>query len=94
MSVYLRFHNLRAAYRALTCGDPKAGRLALEDLASFCRADQSCVVVGKDGRVDTHATAVAEGRREVFLKIQQMLNLTDEQLLRLRSDEEIDDGTS
>lgn len=90
MSQYLRFFNLRAAFRALVGGDVTAGRLALEDLTEFCRADRSCVVVGKDGRVDTHATAVAEGRREVFLRIQQMLNLTDAQLLKLRTEDDIE----
>lgn len=92
MNQYLRFLNLRSAYRSLTAGDIKAGKLALDDLAEFCRADRSCVAIGKDGRVDTHATAVAEGRREAFLKIQQMLNLTDAQLLRLRLDDESDDA--
>jgi len=90
MSNYLRFFNLRAAYRALVAGDAQGGRMALDDLAEFCRADRSCVIFGKDGRVDTHATAVAEGRREVFLRIQQTLNLTDAQLLKLRHDEEIE----
>lgn len=91
MSVYLRFFNLRAAYRALRDGDTKGGRLALDDLAEFCRAESSCIVVAKDGRIDTHATAVAEGRREVFLRIQQMLGLTDAQLLKLRHNEDHDD---
>jgi hypothetical protein len=89
MSTYLRFHNLRKAFRALVGGDINAGQLALDDLSEFCRADRSCVIFGKDGRVDTHATAVAEGRREVFLRIQQMLNLTDSQLNKLRIEEEI-----
>lgn len=89
MSQYLRFFHLRKAFRALVGGNINAGRLALDDLSEFCRADRSCVVFGKDGRVDTHATAVAEGRREVFLRIQQMLNLTDAQLNKLRNDEEI-----
>lgn len=89
MSAYLRFLNMRKAFRALVGGDVNAGRLALDDLSEFCRADRSCVVFGKDGRVDTHATAVAEGRREVFLRIQQMLNLTDAQLNKLRNDEEL-----
>lgn len=80
---------MRKAFRALVGGDVNAGRLALDDLSEFCRADRSCVVFGKDGRVDTHATAVAEGRREVFLRIQQMLNLTDAQLNKLRNDEEL-----
>jgi len=92
-SNYLRFLNLRAAYRALVAepgkkADINAGRMAMEDLAEFCRADRSCVIFSKDGRVDTHATAVAEGRREVYLRIQQTLNLTDAQLLALRNQEE------
>lgn len=89
-SVYLKYWNLRAAFRALFARKPdtKAGFLALEDLAEFCRADRSCVQFGKDGRVDTHATAVAEGRREVYLRILQTLNLTDTQLLKLRTDDE------
>lgn len=88
MSLYIRFHNLRQAFRALVAGDVPRAALALDDLREFCRADVSCVVIGKDGRVDTHATAVAEGRREVYLRIQQMLDLTDAQLMRLRSEDE------
>lgn len=55
----------------------------LAELRHFCRADTSCVVFGRDGQVDTHATAVLEGRREVWLKITQTLNMTDEQLLQI-----------
>lgn len=89
-SLFVKFTNLRASFRALVKGEAKAGHLALDDLAEFCRADRSCIVVGKDGRVDTHATAVAEGRREVYLRILQHLNLTDAQLLRLRTEEDSD----
>lgn len=88
-SLFKKFTDLRASYRALRDGGHGSG-LALAELASFCHVDRSCVIVAKDGRVDTHATAVAEGRREVFLKIQQMLGLTDEQLLRLRTEDETD----
>lgn len=88
-SVFKRFTDLRASFRALRDGGPGSG-LALAELAQFCHVDRSCVIVAKDGRVDTHATAVAEGRRETFLKIQQMLALTDAQLLRLRTDDETD----
>jgi hypothetical protein len=42
------------------------------------------VVVGKDGRIDTHATVLAEGRREVWLRITETLNLTDAQLFKLK----------
>lgn len=61
------------------------GRAVLAHLATFCRADRSTLVVSPVTRtVDTHATMVAEGRREVFNKILQTLNITDEQLMRLR----------
>jgi hypothetical protein len=69
-------------------GDIENGRLAIENLREFCRADMSCIQPGADGRVDTYATAVNEGRREVYLKIQQMLNLTDEKIMEMRKREE------
>lgn len=46
----------------------------LQDLAKFCRANQSTF------HPDPRAHAVAEGRREVWLRIQQHLRLTDDQL--------------
>lgn len=49
----------------------------LRDLAKFCRADKSCF------HKDPRAHAVLEGRREVWLRIQQHLQLTDEQLWAL-----------
>lgn len=90
MSNYLRFWNLRNAYRAVfraESTDIRHTKPVLEDLREFCRADTSCVVVAKDGRIDTHATAVAEGRREVFLRIMQTLNLTDEVLQKMKESE-------
>lgn len=53
-------------------------QIALIDLASFCRANETCVVPG-----DRDRTLVLEGRREVWLRIQQHLNLTPEQLFML-----------
>lgn len=92
MSLYLKFFNLRAKFRALFWHGQRgkddanvAGVLA--NLREFCRADSSCVVIGKDGRVDTHATAVAEGRREVYLRITQTLNLSDETLAKMKEQE-------
>lgn len=55
-----------------------AGQRILADLRLFCRAEASCVVLGKDGRIDTHATAVAEGRREVWLRLIEHLYLDDQ----------------
>jgi hypothetical protein len=53
------------------------GQEVLKDLAHFCRACETCF--HKDPRVH----AVLEGRREVFLRIAQHLNLTTEQLFHL-----------
>lgn len=90
MSLFVKFWNLREHYRALfRAGSTREDhvRAVINDLRDFCRADSSCVVIGKDGRVDTHATAVAEGRREVFLRITQTLNLSDADLQRLKEQE-------
>lgn len=51
----------------------------LDDLRGFCRADRSC------WDPDPRVHAVMEGRREVWLRIQQHMELTEEQLLRLYS---------
>lgn len=53
------------------------GEEVLEDLAKFCRAHESTF------HQDPRAHAVAEGRREVWLRIQKHLNLSDDQLWKL-----------
>ena len=56
----------------------------LADLAQFCRAQETCVVVHPTTKqIDPLATAVLEGRREVWLRITKALFLTDRQLLTL-----------
>lgn len=91
MSLYLKFWNLRESFRKAFQRDeqpkPAAFVPILDDLREFCRADSTCIVIGKDGRVDTHATAVAEGRHEVYLRIMQTLNLSDETLQKLKEQE-------
>lgn len=82
IDLFTRFWNRRNNYRAVFHSE--AGLRVLADLREFCRADASCVVVAKDGKIDTHATVLAEGRREVWLRITETLNLTDEQLLKLK----------
>lgn len=72
------FQNRKRAYQ-LAFTSP-AGQQVLTDLASFCRAEETCVVPG-----DRDKTLVLEGRREVWLRIQQHLHLTDEQLVDLLS---------
>lgn len=70
---------LRGRKRAysLTFQSP-AGNEVLIDLAKFCRAAETCVVPG-----DNDLTRVLEGRREVWLRIQQQLNLSSEELFQL-----------
>lgn len=46
----------------------------LQDLAKFCRANESTFLP------DSRAHAVLEGRREVWLRIQNHLNLSTEEL--------------
>lgn len=53
------------------------GQRVLMDLATFCRANETCF------HPDPRKHAVAEGRREVWLRIQHHLNLSSEQLLAI-----------
>ncbi len=52
-----------------------SGKVILQDLATFCHAYRTVHVIG-----DTHGTAQLEGRRQVWLRIQEALRLTDEKL--------------
>jgi phage-related baseplate assembly protein len=54
-----------------------AGKAVLDDLAVFCRANETCVVPG-----DRDRTYVLEGRREVFLRIQAHLDLALDDLFQ------------
>lgn len=97
MSLFQHFYNLRNAFRqAFNEGRWKDddgtltvhAKAVLMDLRQFCRASETCVVVAKDGHIDTHATILAEGRREVLLRIQHYLNLDDDALMKLKGEDE------
>lgn len=91
MSLFLKYWTLRERFRDVFwhgVRKPEATKTVLDDLREFCRADTSCIVVAKDGHIDTHATAVAEGRREVYLRIMQQLNLSDEVLNKMKEHED------
>lgn len=60
----------------LMCLAP-ASQTALADLAVFCRANESCF------NPDPRVHAALEGRREVWLRIQQHIQLSPEQLSAL-----------
>lgn len=65
----------RAAY-VRTFQNP-AAQPVLEDLARFCRAAESTF------DTDPRVSAVLEGRREVWLRIQQHLRLSPEEVFQL-----------
>lgn len=64
-----------------------AGHKVLQDLAVFCRANETA---GVPGSPDLTWNAI--GRREVFLRIQQHLNLSPEDLARLYGGKSLNPG--
>jgi hypothetical protein len=59
-------------------------RVLMHDLGKFCYMNKTHVKVSKlSGRIDPIASAVAEGRREVYLRIIEILNFTDENALKM-----------
>ena len=67
----------RHAYRTTFKGP--LSEVVLKDLSRFCRAHESTF------QPDARAHAVAEGRREVWLRIQNHLQLSPDQLWELYS---------
>lgn len=74
----LQFLGIRQQSYKQAFGSP-AGQQVLEDLAKFCRANRT--VWHPDARMH----AVLTGRQEVWLRIQQHLNLPAETLFTLYS---------
>jgi len=60
------------------CFKSKSGQRVLADLKRFCHATMPTF-----SGEETHRTAFLEGRREVFLRIQHHLHISDEQLHKL-----------
>ncbi|WP_147400286.1 hypothetical protein [Achromobacter sp. K91] len=91
-----RMFRLRKAYAVLFKGEggmslESARAVVLADIARFSRADTSTVVVSPVSRVvDTHATMLAEGRREVHNRIKYYSRLTEDEIhnLKERANEE------
>lgn len=69
--------SIRRAY-CQVLGGP-SGQMVLADLAKFCRASETCY------DADPRMNAVLEGRREVWLRMQQHLRMTPEELFQLYS---------
>lgn len=71
--VFARKH----AYQLVFDKDNQAAKQVLKDLVRFCRANKTTF------HADPRAHAVLEGRREVWLRIQQHLQLAPEELFKL-----------
>lgn len=76
-----------AYHRVFDRNSPYAHEV-LADLARFCRAHESTF------HADARLHAVLEGRREVWLKIEKMLNLSPDELYTLHRVKEIGHETS
>ena len=84
-----RIQSRRLAWQRLMLAEK--GRLTpdaefvLKDLARFCRAHRSTAVFSAiRGAVDPIASARADGRREVYLRIVEHLHLDERFLVNLR----------
>lgn len=75
----LKFFSERKTAYQLAFGSA-GGRAVLDDLGVFCRARETCVIPG-----DRDRTYVLEGRREVYLRIRDYLDLTPDQLVALNT---------
>jgi hypothetical protein len=79
----------RIAWQQLMLGEggelsPNA-EIVLKDLARFCRAHRSTAVYSQiRGAMDPIASARADGRREVYLRIVENLHLDERFLTNLR----------
>jgi len=67
----------RRAYRLTFNKEDRADQEVLRDLAKFCFSTKTTF------NVDERKQTLAEGRREVWLRISQHLNLTEEELWEL-----------
>jgi hypothetical protein len=66
----------------------RAGEIVLADLKRFCRLESSTVTVSPVSRIiDPLAMALAEGRREVALRIVHYLNLDERTIARLNEND-------
>lgn len=67
------------AAQAILCnpdGSPNASaRILLKDLRVFCFVDCSSHAKGADGRTDVEATFVAEGRRQAYFRLLELMEM-------------------
>ena len=90
--IWRRLFARRDAYRRTFLdgeGNPSVfGKVVLTDLARFCKARSSTVYVSPiTKQIDPMAMAMAEGRREVWNRLQSFLQISDKELSQLNDTE-------
>lgn len=98
-SMFVRWWNLRESYRALfirNAAEERHQRDVMKDLREYCNHGTLPIATSKDGVTDMYQTGKLHGRQEVLLYLQQILDLDDATLLRMKEmeDEQGTDGTS
>jgi hypothetical protein len=86
-----RLRRRKYAYRRMFLGEDGLnadGEIVLADLAKFCRANSSTAMVSPVSRsVDPIAMAMAEGRREVWLRIMAHLHVDERVVFNLNEED-------
>lgn len=75
----------------LACNQPAMQRMLI-DLAWYCKANDTCVVEDKNGKVDVEATLIMEGRRQVWTRMMNHCNLSTQQLYALATGKQFNPG--
>ena len=91
MDLLAKLRRRRYSYRRLFLGEDGLnadGQVVLADLAKFCRANSSTAIVSPVSRsVDPIAMAMAEGRREVWLRLMAQLHIDERVVFNLNEDD-------
>jgi hypothetical protein len=96
-SLFVRWWNLRNAYQALFLRNKptqKQKRDVMQDLREYCNHGTVPIATDKNGATDSYQTGKLHGRQEVLLYLQQILDLDDATLIRMKEmeDEQGTDG--
>lgn len=91
MSLIQRMFRKRQAFRRMFLSDDGSlnqdAQVVMTELRRFCRATTSTAMVSpRTGEIDPIAMAIAEGRREVFNRINEYLHLDDRTIQNLREE--------
>jgi len=87
--LFRRRTSYRHVFMSQQGGLSPAGKTVLADLTKFCRGLTSTTVVSQvSGMVDPYASGLAEGRREVWLRIMKELGLDPIEIMQTVRDED------